>query len=298
MWHHHHGNYKDVLFAKQLTYSLELSGKIVFPDFNTVWHFDDKVGQKYLLESIGAPLVNSYVYYTEKEAIDWINTTTFPKVFKLRGGAGSSNVKLINRKKDAVRLAHKAFNRGFPQFDRTGYIKEKYEKCLLGKVSFWDVCKSTIYLFINSEFAKMHGNEKGYLYFQDYIPYNAFDIRVIVVGDKAFALKRMTRKNDFRASGSGMILYNKIEIDERCIQIAFDVNKKLKSQSIAYDFVFDMENNPLILELSYGYDVKAYDSCPGYWDTDLQWHNGNFNPQSWMVENIVFDFEIRKSKLK
>ena len=50
MWHHHHGNYKDVLFAKQLLYSLQVSGKKCFLIFNTTWHFDDKVGQKYLLE--------------------------------------------------------------------------------------------------------------------------------------------------------------------------------------------------------------------------------------------------------
>ena len=32
MWHHYHTNYKDVLFAKQLLYSLQIAGKKVFPD--------------------------------------------------------------------------------------------------------------------------------------------------------------------------------------------------------------------------------------------------------------------------
>ena len=59
MFHHHHGNYKDVLFARQLLYSLEEAGKRVFPDWRTCWHFDDKVGQKYLLEAVGAPLIPS-----------------------------------------------------------------------------------------------------------------------------------------------------------------------------------------------------------------------------------------------
>ena len=49
MWHFHHTDPKDSLFAKQLIYALSNSGKIVFPDFNTMWHFDDKVGQKYLI---------------------------------------------------------------------------------------------------------------------------------------------------------------------------------------------------------------------------------------------------------
>ena len=47
LWHHHHGDYRDVLFAKQLIFSLEQSGIKVFPNYYASWHFDDKVGQKY-----------------------------------------------------------------------------------------------------------------------------------------------------------------------------------------------------------------------------------------------------------
>ena len=117
MWHYHHNNYKDALFAKQLLFSLQQAGKRVFPDFNTGWHFDDKVGQKYLLEAIGAPLVPSYVFYTKKEALKWVETTEFPKVFKLRGGSGASNVKLAKTKRDAQRLIKRAFGKGFAQRD-------------------------------------------------------------------------------------------------------------------------------------------------------------------------------------
>lgn len=67
MWHHHHGVYKDTLFAKSLLFSLEQAGVKVFPDLNTAWHFDDKIGQKYLLEAINAPLVPSHVFYDKKQ---------------------------------------------------------------------------------------------------------------------------------------------------------------------------------------------------------------------------------------
>lgn len=289
MWHHHHCNYKDVLFAKQLLYSLQTDGIKVFPNFNTGWHFDDKVGQKYLLEAIGAPLVPSYVFYTKKEAIDWIEKTTFPKVFKLRGGAGASNVKLARTKRDALKLVSRAFGRGFPQFSRYDYFKERFNKWKNGKDTFTGVCKGFARLFIPTEFAKMHAREKGYVYFQDFIPDNKFDIRIVVVGNnKAFGLKRMVRKDDFRASGSGSIIYDKSGIDERCVKISFNVAKKINSQSLALDFVFDKENNPLIVEISYGYSIKAYYKCEGYWTDDMEWHVGNgFDIEGWMVENIL-----------
>ena len=295
MWHHSHQNYKDVLFAKQLLYSLQMAGKKVFPDFNTVWHFDDKVGQKYLLEAVGAPLVSSYVFYTKKDALKWIGTTDFPKVFKLRGGAGSQNVILVRDKSAARKLINKAFGRGFKQYDAWGNLKERWRRYKLGKTDLKDVVKGIVRFAYPTDFARMHQREKGYVYFQEFIPNNTFDIRVVVVGDKAFALKRMTRKDDFRASGSGNIIYRKVEIDERCVKIAFEVNEKLKAQSIAYDFVFDKENKPLIVEISFGYSAPAYDHCEGYWTPEMQWHAGeNFDFCGWMVEELMHNINGKK----
>ena len=288
MWHFSHFNYKDMLIARQVLYSLQLSGVKVFPDFNTAWHFDDKVGQKYLLEAIGAPLVKSYVFYTRKEANKWISETSFPKVFKLRGGAGASNVKLVKSKIAAKKIVNKAFSSGFKYYDSKVYLKDSFKKYKIGKTSIFELLKSIFRLFRLPEFARMYSREKGYVYFQDFIPYNQFDIRIIVIEDKAFAFKRLVRENDFRASGSGNIIYTKAEIDERCVKIAFEVNEKLKAQSIAYDFIFDKENNPLIVEISFGYSAPAYDRCEGYWTVDMQWHAGeNFDFCGWMVENLI-----------
>src|SRR5690606_958835 len=124
MWHHHHSIYEDVLTAKRILFALESAGIPVFPDFKTGWHFDDKVAQKYLLEALGAPLVPSYVFYSQSDAIDWVLKTTFPKVFKLKGGAGATNVKLVRSRRRAIRLIKKSFRDGFPQFDRWNNLKE------------------------------------------------------------------------------------------------------------------------------------------------------------------------------
>ena len=287
MWHHNHGNYKDVLFAKQLIYSLEQGGKKTFPDFKTCWHFDDKVGQKYLFESIGAPLVPSYVFYTKEEATQWINQAIFPKVFKLRGGAGSANVKLIKTAKKAHRLNSKAFGKGFSQFDRIGYFKDRLNKYRSGKDSLLGVIKGIGRLIIRTEFSELHGREKGYIYFQDFIPENQFDIRVIVIAEKAFAIKRMVRKDDFRASGSGNIFYQKELFTRQTIDLAFQLTNKLQSQCAAFDFVYDKSGNPLVIELSYGFSTTGYDRCEGYWDKSLQFHEEAFTPQDWMVETLL-----------
>lgn len=287
MWHHHHANVKDVLFAKQLIYSLETAGIKCFPNYHTVWHFDDKVGQKYLLEAIGAPLVPSYVFYTKKDALDWIDKTNFPKVFKLRGGAGSKNVLLAHNRREAIKLVKKAFGKGFPQSSISNLISENRRKHKEGKMSLYAVIKDVAAYFLKpGSYHKAHNNERGYAYFQDFIQNNDYDIRVVVVGDKAFYLKRMVRKGDFRASGSGAIVYEKDVHTEECVRLALETEKKIGSQCTAYDFVF-RNNEPLMVEISYGFAMHGYDNCEGYYTKDMKFYPGRFNPQSWMVENLI-----------
>lgn len=286
MWHHHHSDFKDVIAAKKILFALEHAGIKVFPDFKTEWHFDDKVAQKYLLEAIGAPLVPSYIFYDKQQALNWAKETSYPKVFKLKGGAGASNVKLVKNYSQAVALINKAFGRGFSQFDRLGYFKERFNKFKNGKDTFIGVVKGFARVFIVPQFAKQQPAEKGYIYFQEFIPKNTSDTRVIVIDDKAFAIKRKVRENDFRASGSGEIDYDFQNIDKKCLKSAFEVHKKLGSQCTAFDFIFDENGNPLIVEISYGFSVEAYDNCQGYWDEKLVWHNGKFKPQEWIVEDF------------
>lgn len=287
LWHHHHGQFKDALTAKRIMFALEHAGVNVFPNFNTGWHFDDKVAQKYLLEAIGAPTVPSYVFYDKKNAMEWAKKTSYPKVFKLKGGAGATNVKLVKNQAEALTLINQAFGKGFPQFDRFNHLKERFQKYKSGQSSLLSVAKGAGRLVVPTEFSQQQSPEKGYAYFQDFIPHNDFDIRVIVIDGKAFAIKRLVREDDFRASGSGSIVYGKSEIDLRCVKIAFDISDKLDSQCLAYDFIFDKDNEPLIVEISYGFSIDAYDKCPGYWDEKLCWNEECFNPQHWIIGKLI-----------
>jgi glutathione synthase/RimK-type ligase-like ATP-grasp enzyme len=286
MWQFYQGSTKDFLVAKQILFAVEQSGTKVFPNFNTSWHFDDKIGQKYLLEAIVAPIAPVWVFYDKHEALIWAKKTDFPKVFKLRWGAGSQNVKLVKSVRQAISLINKAFSKGFPAYDAFGSLKERWRLYRLGKARLKDVFKGVARFFIRSQYVLMKGREKGYIYFQEFIPGNDCDIRVIVIADKAFAIKRMVRKNDFRASGSGHILYEKELFDEGTILLSFEIAQRLKSQCVAFDFVYK-DKTPLILEINYGFSPSGYESCPGFWDKNLNWHEGKFNPYGWMVDSVL-----------
>lgn len=282
MWHHHQENYKDVVAAKKILFALEHAGIKIFPDFKTGWHFDDKVAQKYLLEAIKVPLVPSYIFYDKEIALNWAKNTSFPKVFKLKGGASSANVKLVRNFKECKKLISKAFGRGFSQFNRYQYFIENYKSFQNGKGNFINILKGLFRIFVVPEFAKLQSFEKGYVYFQDFIPNNTYDTRVVVIGcEKAIAEKRFVRKNDFRASGSGEFSYENINIE--LIQLSFSVAKKMQLQSVAFDFIYDENNKPLIVEISYGFGTKGINNAPGYWDKNLNWHSEKINSENFIL---------------
>lgn len=289
MWHWNQEDFKAILFARQLTLSLEKMGKKVFPNVNTAWHHDDKVGQKYLLECIDAPIVKTYVFYSKKEAEDWINSTIFPKVFKLRGGAGSVNVKLIRTKQQAQSFINIAFGKGFLQINSWDRLKERFWVLKRDKnlkaAKF--VIKGIGRLFLPMDLVKFSHREKGYIYFQDFLSDNAYDTRLVVVGGRCFGIRRYNRNNDFRASGSGLLAYDPNLFNLECIKIAFDITKKLGSQSVAFDFIWDGKIAKIV-EISYCFAMGTfYDTCPGYWDRNLVWYPLEVNPQYFMIEDFI-----------
>ena len=295
MWHFYQASPKDYLCAKQILYSVQASGKKVFPDFNTCWHFDDKLGQKYLLEAKGAPLVPSYVFYSKAEALQWVNQIAFPKVFKLRGGASSDNVKLVRSRRQAARLIKKAFGSGFRRYDPWGGLKERWRRIKLGKSNFTELFEALGHFLIKTDFEKIAGKDKGYVYFQDFVEGCTFDIRVKVIGDRCWAFKRLVRENDFRASGSDSHIYSPQDIPLEVVKIAFAISKELALECVAFDFVISKENIPFLLEMSYGFGFTE-DQFYGYWDPEMKWHEGTFNPFGWLVESLIKDIKNSQSK--
>lgn len=249
-----------------------------FPDWKTSWHFDDKIKQYYLLKQCGFPVVESYIFWEKGEASRWLESAKMPVVFKLKAGAGSSNVILVRNKSGARRLIFAMFGSGlksgriidkdnlqvkcFPRHKRLRRFAGNILRRLRGEYEppFWQI-------------------EKNYVLFQKFLPNNLFDTRVSIIGERAFAFRRFNRKSDYRASGSGIIDYDTDNIDLRAIEIAFNISNTLGFQSMAYDFLVNDSKELEICEISYTYVDTAVFDCPGYWDRNLNWHRGHFWPQ-------------------
>ena len=100
------------MVARSILYSAEQMGLRVFPNFCTAWHFDDKIAETYLLQSVKAPIPRSWVFYSSDSAARFFESDCeYPVVAKLRCGSGSNNVRLIRDRKEAISNVQTMFGR-------------------------------------------------------------------------------------------------------------------------------------------------------------------------------------------
>ena len=111
--------------------------------------------------------------------------------------------------------------------------------------------------------------------------------QVTIIGHRAFAFTRDVRPGDFRASGSGRIVYDRARVRPACVTTAFRVAKAVGVQSVAFDFVNDGTSTPRIVEISYGFDSKPVFDCGGYTDETLSWHEGHVWPEHAILDDVV-----------
>ncbi|HXW03688.1 MAG TPA: hypothetical protein VD833_00535 [Vicinamibacterales bacterium] len=288
LWHFDHEEATDLLMARHVLTAAEYAGLSVFPDRHTAWHFDDKLAQKYVLEAVNAPLVPTWVFYEEDRGRAWLRRATLPCVRKLRRGAGSANVGLVRSGQEGQRYLGAMFGRGIRPV--SGYFTDVGVRLTSTRTREQALAKlRRAPEAIRARWRKRAGvqPERGYALFQEFEPGNQFDTRVTVVGDRAWGFIRLVRKNDFRASGSRNIDFDRGRVDPECVRIAFAVNEALRSQSTAFDFVHAPDGRPLIVEMSYGYNPAVVAQVPGQWDRNLSWHAGCARAEDAILDGVL-----------
>lgn len=247
-----------------------------FPSQATSWHYDDKIREYYLLKRYGYPMAESFIFWNKKDAKEFIKTVKFPLVHKLTGGSGSTAVSIVKSQRKAKWIVKKAFGRGVNQ--NPGFLQtlRVYNYNLRNIYRKYGIQLRNF--LIGKDVTPHWMKHKNYVLFQKFYPNNTYDTRVQITGNRGYAFIRYNRENDFRASGSNNWSLDKSKIDLDMVRIAFEISQKLNFQSMAYDFIYDENKKPVIVEISYCYgDYPEFST--GYWDPTLNWHDGSYLPQ-------------------
>lgn len=270
--------------AKRLLSAVEHGLSIpVFPDHRTSWHFEDKVAQAYLLEALDIPRAATRIFWDKAAALRFCREATYPFVAKLSVGIRGNNVVLVRSEAEARAIVARLFGTGVRTLREPALFSISWLKQLRPLRRLWGK-------------PVWRGVERDYLLAQDFLPDNPFDIRVTVIGERAYAFKRLNRPKDFRASGSGRIIWDPDEIPPDAVTFAFDMADRIGAQSVAFD-ILRVDGAPVVTEISYTFASWAIRNCPGHWTRagkagrDIIWVPGSFRAEDAIFEDFVAGIE-------
>lgn len=290
LWHVDNYNSMDLAYAFKIIYILNSLGVKTFPTSFDILHFDDKVAQAILLKSFDIKHAETKVFFNYNSAVEFINQSDYPIIGKLRCGSGSNNVFLFDSKREAAKFVENMFNKGVKPLDFYKVFLDRVKNFRNGHETFFGLIKGVYRIFVGTKYSRLAAKEHSYVYFQKFYPKNECDYRIVIIGNKAFGLKRYNKENDFRASGTFRIERDKDSLNLECVKESFIISKKLDSICMAYDFVLDTNGSPILIELSTHFNPRRWineNRMIGFYNDNLEWIESPVLPEVWIIEELL-----------
>lgn len=216
--------YKE--YIKDIIYEVGKSNTLI-PRYEFLMCHEDKVYQEIMKKSYGIKSLDVKIYAAMKDLYKDIDQIEYPIVIKKCTGAGSISVYMAKERDELEKIAKK-ITKGRDYYEY--YLKAVYKR-IKGK--------------LNEHYFE---DEKyfGRLILQQYVPNLECDWKVLVFGDKFYALRRQVRKNDFRASGSGRFAF---EVpDDKILDYAKEIFERMNTPFLSLDLCIDEKGRVYLIE--------------------------------------------------
>lgn len=204
-------------FLEDISCALKHAGAVLIPEWRYMRAHHNKVLMEILRDIDLAEVdtgIHSSFWGCNEEFFQKIDEIDFPCVFKSSEGAGSLGVALLRDKNEARVLLEKN-NRN---------RKTSAKDIILG--------------ILGKREAPVHSNYRKKFVIQNFVPGLSGDYKVLIYGDKYYALSRKNRDNDFRASGGGKLDYEPF-LPEGIFDFAKKVYDALNVPVVSLDIAFD-----------------------------------------------------------
>jgi len=221
--------YKD--FIEDILWGIKIQGGILLPSLEMQRAHHNKVFMEILRAINGIDNnIHSRYFGSIKELIKNSGSFQYPIVLKSASGSGSKGVKLVNTEKELQKKAKIISKVNLP----LPHIKEYlllFKRYLQTKRLF-----------------KIESIYRRKFITQNFIPQLDHDFKILIYGDKYYILKRNTKKNDFRASGSGIFEFvnNQDIIPVELLNYSKLIYNKINAPNLSIDVAYNDEGFYLI----------------------------------------------------
>ncbi len=235
-------------------------GKSCYPSTPHILLYEDKTLEAHISKARDIPYAKTYLSNEKQDALNLVEKLNYPVIHKMDPGSGSFGVELVRDQNQARKIVQQAFS-------------------ISGRATH-----------------SLYFRQKNYVYFQEFIENDGYDIRVIIVGNWAFGYYRKVLEGDFRASGMNLI--EKRDLPEEAIRIAWRTNEIIKSPMLVVDFVHGLDGKYTIIEFSPVCQMEkpaqlAVNGIPGAYiiedDESIRFTEGKF----WVHELALREFLLK-----
>lgn len=215
------GQYHYKSFIEDIVYGLELTGAFLIPGYKFLKANNNKIFMEILRDlsenqnDLGSLTSHYYGTFEELKKEMEKDFVDFPLVLKPAGGAMSRGVSLAKNKEEVYKQAKKLSATKDWQYDLRDLVRSYKHKGYLRESS----------------------HRKKFIT-QNFIPGLENDYKVLVFNKKYYAIKRRNRKDDFRASGGGLLSYEE-NLPDGLLDFAEKVFSTLDLPHVSLDLAFD-----------------------------------------------------------
>lgn len=204
------------IYEERAYFLKNVLNKPLFPDFDSLWIYESKRRCASWLQHYQIPHPKTWVFFSRAEAMNFIETSAFPLVFKTDIGSDAVGVRILRTVREAKELIRQCFGKGY-------------------KSSFYDP----------------RDRNYGQVFFQQYLP-DVLEWRIIRIGESFFAYQK-GKKGDFH-SGSKVVDF--CQPTERLLDFSRDLLNKAKMNCMSLDIFEDREGNYFVNEMQAYYGAN------------------------------------------
>lgn len=260
--------YKE--YIEDVLLDLQYRGLVLLPRFELFRAHHNKVFMEMIRDSLwneSLKTIKSYSVYGVEDLNNMFSVIEhclgYPMVLKMSSGSGARGVALANTPREL-----KVKVRKMTSVIYKNYSTPWYSGVMLSKI------KSRIKQVMGKKVNKItYPQEKVII--QNFISNLHYDYKVLVFGNKYYTLKRLTRKNDFRASGSGKFIFPESitpEI-ESILSMAKALYEELCVPILSVDIAYDGKKSHVIEFQCVSFGPYTLQFSPMYFkqDTNGKW---------------------------